>query len=273
LKFRHLFLAGALAGVWAASSSAEEAGYDCLLQPAAMAEVSTRELGVVQEFLVERGDAVVSGQPVARLESGVEEATVQLMRTRAAMQAEMDEAILEVEFATRRLNRVLELYQTKAVSFDERDTAQTTARRAELKLQQVEHQQAVLELELLQAERRLALRTVRSPLDGVVVKRLLSAGESVEDRAIAEIAQLDPLHAEVIIPQSAYGSIQPGDVAAVTPWLPDGEPISARVTVVDRVIDAASNTFGVRLELPNPGNRVPAGVRCDVNFEIRQSGE
>jgi len=40
----------------------------------------------------------------------------------------------------------------------------------------------------------------------------------------------------------------------------------AKVTVVDRVVDAASGTFGVRLELPNPNYRLPAGLKCKVPF-------
>lgn len=45
-----------------------------------------------------------------------------------------------------------------------------------------------------------------------------------------------------------------------------GGRYEASVKVVDRVIDAASGTFGVRLQLPNPGYRVPAGVKCRVRF-------
>ena len=41
---------------------------------------------------------------------------------------------------------------------------------------------------------------------------------------------------------------------------------TARVKVVDPVIDAASGTFGVRLELPNPNYRLPAGLKCKVRF-------
>jgi multidrug efflux pump subunit AcrA (membrane-fusion protein) len=48
------------------------------------------------------------------------------------------------------------------------------------------------------------------------------------------------------------------------PLLPGS--FSAKVAVVDRVIDAASGTFGVRLRLPNPGNRIPAGIKCSVQF-------
>ena len=40
----------------------------------------------------------------------------------------------------------------------------------------------------------------------------------------------------------------------------------ARVTVVDRVADAASSTFGVRLEIANPGNRIPGGLKCKLRL-------
>jgi hypothetical protein len=52
--------------------------------------------------------------------------------------------------------------------------------------------------------------------------------------------------------------------ARVTPELPDAGERMAKVTLVDRIIDPASNTFRVRLELPNPGNDLPAGLRCKV---------
>jgi hypothetical protein len=35
---------------------------------------------------------------------------------------------------------------------------------------------------------------------------------------------------------------------------------------VDRVVDSASGTFGVRLELPNANGEIPAGVKCQVKF-------
>ena len=36
--------------------------------------------------------------------------------------------------------------------------------------------------------------------------------------------------------------------------------------VVDAVFDAASDTFGVRLELPNTDCRLPAGIKCKIRF-------
>jgi hypothetical protein len=40
----------------------------------------------------------------------------------------------------------------------------------------------------------------------------------------------------------------------------------ATVSLVDGVIEGASNTFRARLSLPNPGNGLPAGLRCKADL-------
>ena len=56
--------------------------------------------------------------------------------------------------------------------------------------------------------------------------------------------------------------------ATVKPEVSEAEPRGAKVVVVDRVIDAASNSFRVRLELPNPNYQLPPGLRCKVDFDL-----
>jgi multidrug efflux pump subunit AcrA (membrane-fusion protein) len=53
----------------------------------------------------------------------------------------------------------------------------------------------------------------------------------------------------------------------VTTIGPLSKTYDAKVTLIDQVIDAASGTIRVRLELPNPENAIPAGLRCYVTFE------
>jgi hypothetical protein len=55
-------------------------------------------------------------------------------------------------------------------------------------------------------------------------------------------------------------------VADVTPEPPFTRTYRAKVKVVDRVIDAASGMFGIRLELPNPDYSLPAGLKCKVRL-------
>jgi hypothetical protein len=56
--------------------------------------------------------------------------------------------------------------------------------------------------------------------------------------------------------------------AEVQPEEPIGGTYPATVTVVDRVLDAASGTFGARLEIYNPNNKLPAGLKCKIRFPI-----
>ena len=108
---------------------------------------------------------------------------------------------------------------------------------------------------------------VRSPVDGVVVERLLMPGEYRNEQSpIITLAQVNPLRVEVFIPTALYGQVYVGQAAEVSPEAPVGGMHPATVAVVDRVLDAASGTFGVRLELPNPELRLPAGIRCKVAF-------
>ncbi len=45
-----------------------------------------------------------------------------------------------------------------------------------------------------------------------------------------------------------------------------GSTHRVKIVVVDQVIDAASGTFRIRLLLPNPENRVPAGIKCRLRM-------
>ena len=80
------------------------------------------------------------------------------------------------------------------------------------------------------------------------------------------LAMLNPLRVELVLPASRYGTVTLRDEVSVTPDLPGATPLTARVTHVDKLIDAASNTFRVRMKLPNPGNKLPAGARCRVDL-------
>jgi hypothetical protein len=73
---------------------------------------------------------------------------------------------------------------------------------------------------------------------------------------------------EVVVPAALYGTISAGSMLTVTPELPTASPRQAKVTLVDSVIDGPSNTFRVRLELPNPNYELPAGLRCKVDLGL-----
>ena len=216
-------------------------GADCLIEPHVVVTVGSSVDGVIEEVLVDRGDTVKAGQVVARLMSGVETATVDLRKSKA-------------EFGARKSERNEELVKKQLVSVQDKDEMDTERRMNEAELKR--------DLEALNQ------RTIVSPVTGVVVERYLSKGELLrQDKArIVKLAQLDPLNVELVMSSSAYGSIRVGMTGEVTIAAPTRGTYKAKVTVVDRTIDAASGTFGVRLELPNPDLRIPSGLKCQVRF-------
>jgi len=80
------------------------------------------------------------------------------------------------------------------------------------------------------------------------------------------IAQIDPLNVEVFVPVALYATIKVGTEATVIGEAPVGGRYIAKVEVIDPLMDARSGTFGIRLLLPNPDNKIPAGLRCKVEF-------
>lgn len=265
-------LAGAV--LFTASARAEPLG--CLIQPFQEADVGAQVVGIVDRVLVERGDLVKKGQPLAQLNADVERAAVAAARLRAEANAELQAAASSHDFAQKKKIRTEDLYRKNFVSQQVRDQADTEAEVAEMRLRQAREQARHARQELALAQAQLDQRTIRSPLSGVVVERYLQDGERVEEKPLVKVATIDPLRVEVIVPSAHFNRIGHGMTAKVQPEMAQAGTVAAKVVVVDRVIDAASNSFRVRLELPNPNHRLPPGLRCKVEFDglqpVAQSG-
>jgi RND family efflux transporter MFP subunit len=244
----------------------EGAELDCLIEPYLVVNVTAAVEGLLEKVEVERGDLVRKGQVLARLESSVERATVALARARAVMESGVQSNRVRLDYSIRKVASNEDLLKQGGISEREVDEAKAQRDLNEIAIVEARENKRLAELELERAEAALGLRTIQSPVDGVVTARLLSAMELVKEAPIVKLAQLHPLRVEVFVPVSLLGKIAVGATAQVLPEAPIGGSHPARVTVVDRVVDAASGTFGVRLELPNPDYRLPAGLKCKVRF-------
>jgi multidrug efflux pump subunit AcrA (membrane-fusion protein) len=158
------------------------------------------------------------------------------------------------------------------ISSELRDRSEEEALLAESRWRVEQESHTLWRMELERSTVALAMRRITSPLTGVVIDRMVDPGEFVGQATLLSIAQLDPLYVEVVAPATLYGSIPLGGEATVMPGEPVGGSYQATVTVVDKVLDAASNTFRIRLELPNPGNQLPAGLRARVRLPVQPPG-
>jgi RND family efflux transporter MFP subunit len=246
------------------------ADFDCTIEARQVLELRSPIEGLIERVNVDRGDLVKKGQELIVLDSAVERAQGAIAKQRAEMDGAIRSGESRVEFSSNKHDRAEELHRQKFVSAEARDQAATERKLAEAELRDARDNRVLADLEYKRQNEIIRLKTVRSPINGVVIERILNPGELAEAgvgrKPILKLAEIDVLYVEVMLPVDAYGQIKRGMEVEVTPEIPAGTHHRATVKVIDRMLDAASGTFGVRLELPNQQHKLPAGIRCKANF-------
>jgi RND family efflux transporter MFP subunit len=265
-----LIVAVAAALLSVAATAVRAMTFDCVAEPAQRVQIGTPVTGLLASVAVGRGALVLPGDVVAKLESTVEEANVAL----AKAQAEADEAVqaqqTRLTLAEADLSRSKKLVNSGSVATSKVEELEANVEIAKRDLDTEKRKMLLAQIELQRQQALLDRQSIRSPIKGFVAEQSLRAGEFVrQDSPIMTIVQIDPLFVEAYVPVDLWGKIIVGTHGSIILNQPDQQRRGAAVTVVDKVFDAASGTFGVRLELPNPDDQIPAGQRCQVDFDVR----
>jgi RND family efflux transporter MFP subunit len=271
IALRNAFaLAAAASGALALAQSTPPAppakALGCLIEPSHVAEVGSQVIGVIQSVQVERGDYVRKGQVIAQLRSDIERAAVAVAESRMRGDAEVAAASAASVLARQKLARSIDLAKREFISPQALDQSRAEAEVADQKLEQAREQKRIWAREHELAQAQLAVRQIVSPVDGVIAERYMSAGERVEEKAIVRVATIEPLRVEIVLPAALFGTLRVGDQISISPEIPNAAPRKGKVVLVDQLVDGPSNTFRVRLELPNPGRVLPAGLRCKADL-------
>jgi RND family efflux transporter MFP subunit len=202
------------------------------------ATVIARTRGVVERLVVEEGDRVGAGQALAYLED--EEQVIAAARARS-----------NEEKASRDFARITGLHDRGLSSLDEYEASRTTA----------EDSRHALEL----AELELSRTVIRAPIAGVVVTRHLDVGATVSDGTpVYDLADLDPLYADINIPERHVTRLEAGQEVLLTA---DATHKEARA-IIERIapsVDPATGTVKVTVAVEgDSGLRPGAFVRVDI---------
>jgi len=202
------------------------------------ATVIARTRGVVQSLAVEEGDTVVAGQPLAYLEDDEQ-------RIAAAR------AVTTAETAARERERLSGLYEQGLVSVDEIEKSRRDA------------EDAAHALELAQLQ--LARTVIQAPIAGVVVTRHLDVGATVSDGTpVYDLADLQPLYADVTIPERHVIRLQPGQEVQLTADS-TGASAAGRIERIAPSVDPETGTVKVTVAVEgNSGLRPGAFVRVGI---------
>lgn len=257
-----------------AFAQASGGGFACLIEPMQRIEVRSPVEGRIAAMYVERGSEVKRGQILVELDTGPERAALEGAKYRAVMQGQVRSADSRLSAAREKFQRRDDLAKEKYIAHQDRDDALADVLIAEANLIEAKDNQRLAALEQQRLSELVEQRRLRAPFDGIVTERLQGVGEVAQAgesaRAILRLAQTQPLRVEVVLPVAMYGKVRAGRKATVEAESPLTGRYVGTVSIVDRVVDSASGTFGVRLELPNPKGEIPAGIKCRTTFDESQ---
>jgi len=202
------------------------------------ATVIARTRGVIRELRVEEGMRVSEGQVLAVLEDDEQRIAAERARTAA-------------EVATSELERQAGLLDQGLVSEDVYERLRRDAVDAR-------HAAELAELELSRTR-------IRAPFSGVVLTRQLDVGATVSDgTAVYDLADVDPLEADVNIPERHVTRLRPGQSVRLTADASDAS-VDARIERIAPSVDPATGTVKVTVAVAaGAGLRPGAFVRVDI---------
>ncbi|WP_166434087.1 efflux RND transporter periplasmic adaptor subunit [Roseovarius spongiae] len=251
--------------IYSAGAAGAQPVTECLVQANEIARIGAAARGVLAQVLVERADRVAHDQVLAELEASEEEAQLDLARLRVGSDIAVRLARAKAETAELNARRLTTLVKRNLVPKSEQEAAILAAQSARLEEEEAIYQIEVAKVQLAAALAARERKRVRAPFKGVVTDTLMSAGELYNEQApIIVLARIDPLHVEAYLPAARRADVAVGQTGEVT--LETGNTVAATLAVIDPVLDAATGTFGVRLELPNPEGAILAGQSCTLRL-------
>ncbi len=262
------------------------------LNPVVSVSVGSQVSGQIKELYADFNSPVKAGQLIARIDPEtfqlrVRQAEADLESTRASVavqKAEVARVTATLMDARRDLERKKMLVEKNFISAADRDKAEATADVAkaalDVALAQANNSSAVVkqrESQLAQARVDLERTAIRSPVDGVVVKRSVDTGQTVAASLQAPelfiIARnLTDMQVETSIDEADVGRIVVGQKASFTVDAFPGRSFSGQVTQIRKAATVVSNvvTYTVIVSAANPDLTLLPGMTANVRVVTAQ---
>ena len=206
------------------------------------ADVASERDGRVARVRVERGSFVEKGAVLAELDDREAQAT-------------LGQAKANVAWAKAEVARYAELRQKQVVA-------------------RAEDQRKGIDLDLAQASLTLAEKafqdcTIRAPFAGLVTEKKISEGAFVQrGQAVAGLVKVEPLRAELAIPESAVGSVKPGQVVRLSVQTFPDRTFEGRIAYIGPSLRSEARTLVVEALVPNPGRLLKPGLFVTADVEL-----
>ena len=265
------------------SSSNSELELPGNIQAATEAPILARADGYIKRRMVDIGDRVRAGQPLAEIEAPevdqqIRQAQANLQQAQAALdqaQANYEQGKSNLELARVTARRWANLSAQGVVSRQENDQYQTQYQAQTANVNALEKAIAAQRSNIAAAEANLArldevqgYRVVKAPFDGVITLRNVDVGALVNsgNTMLFRVAQTATLRLYVNVPETNASSVHPGQSAHLSVASLPGRTFTGTVARSTASLDPASRTLLVEIQVPNPDGTLLPGMYAKVDL-------
>lgn len=236
--------------------------------------VVPRAAGRLQEISVRLGDRVTRGQRIARIEDN--EIREQVKQAEAAQEvslATIRQREADLRLAETNLERSRNLFVRQLLPKQTLDDteARHQAAVAQLDLARAQNTQSNARLEELRIN--LANTNIISPVNGFVARRAADPGAFVGQNApVVDVVDIGRVRLVVNVIEKDLNQLRTGDETRVQVDAFPGETFTGRIARVAPVLDPATRTASIEIEIPNPGFRLKPGMyaRISITTNVRK---
>jgi RND family efflux transporter MFP subunit len=235
-------------------------------------DVAPRVQGRLISISVELGDPVRRGQTIAKVED--REIAEQVRQAEASMevskatirQREADLKVAELNF-----DRSKNLFERQLLAKQALDDAESRYMAALAQLDLAKAQQAQNDARLQELRFNLNNTIITSPVDGFIGRRNVDTGAMVStNTAVASVVDISRLKLVVNVVEKDLRMVTAGDVGVVEVDAYPGEKFNGRIARVAPVLDPATRTAPIEIEIPNPGYRLKPGMYARITLTVEE---
>ncbi|OFW21877.1 MAG: hypothetical protein A3H97_08380 [Acidobacteria bacterium RIFCSPLOWO2_02_FULL_65_29] len=237
---------------------------------AATVEAVAKINGRLDDIFVRMGDRVTKGQKIAKVED--RELQEQIKQAEASFEvsaATIRQREADLRLAQTNLDRSKNLYDRQLIpkqTWDDTDSRYQAAL-AQLDLARAQYSQAQARLDELKIN--IANTTIFSPVSGFIAKRTLDPGAWVTpNSAFMSIVDITLVRLVANVVEKDLRRMKPGLPARVEVDAYPGETFAGQVARVSPVLDPATRTAQIEVEILNPLFRLKPGMYAKVNFTV-----
>lgn len=246
------------------------------INPITTIQVGSQVSGMIESLHADFNSKVTANQVVARIDPFPYQARRdQAVASLANAKAAFDKARIDLAQRRRELDRAKSLIGQQFISQNEVDVALTASEGAVAQLKVTEAAVKQAEAMLQAAELDLKYTVIRSPVDGVVISRLVEVGQRIAASftipmlfLIAE--DVTKMQVDTNVSEADIGGIAEGKAASFTVDAYPGEQFQGRVRQVRNAPINIQNvvTYDVVVEFDNPAFRLKPGMTANVSIVV-----